>query len=314
MTESEAINRLRNVIRLKHLSLSTEQCYCAWASRYCRWIKSNCSEKSPEQKIEGFLSSLARDQVSSSTQNQAFNALLMLYQHALKIDLGKISSLRANAPKQFRYAPSETEVRQLLAIVQDVGGYPTKLIIHLIYGCGLRVCEPLNLRIKDVSIQNGFITLKSAKGFKDRVVSIPCSLSAQLQAQLKFASSISDQDRLNQIPVALPGLLSKKYPQNQFSRPWAFVFPSRTTCVHPRSGQVVRYRCHEANVQRSMRVAARTIGLDITPHHLRHAYATHCLNQGQNPRAIQQAMGHANLETTMGYLHADALTVVSPLQ
>ena len=64
----------------------------------------------------------------------------------------------------------------------------------------------------------------------------------------------------------------------------------------------------------TVRAAARPLGLDITPHHLRHAYATHCLNGGQNPRAIQQAMGHSQLETTMGYLHAEALSVRSPLE
>jgi len=51
----------------------------------------------------------------------------------------------------------------------------------------------------------------------------------------------------------------------------------------------------------------------ILPHELRHAYATHCLNRGANPRAIQEVMGHKSLETTMTYLHADALAVRSPL-
>ena len=111
----------------------------------------------------------------------------------------------------------------------------------------------------------------------------------------------------------LPNLLAKKYPHWQFTAKWAFLFPSRTTCVHPRTKLIVRYRCHEANVQRSIKAAARPLGLDITPHHLRHAYATHCLNGGQNPRAIQESMGHSNLETTMGYMHAESMSVRSPL-
>jgi integrase len=139
-------------------------------------------------------------------------------------------------------------------------------------------------------------------------------LAVELAAQLKYAKAVSEQDRLARIPVALPGLLATKYPHWQFSPKWAFLFPSRSTCEHPRTGQIVRWRCHEANVQRAVRQAARPLGLDITPHHLRHAYATHCLNGGQNPRAIQQAMGHSNLETTMGYLHAEALGVKSPLE
>jgi site-specific recombinase XerD len=75
----------------------------------------------------------------------------------------------------------------------------------------------------------------------------------------------------------------------------------------------VRWRLHEAQVQRAVRTACQKAGLFILPHELRHAYATHCLNRGANPRAIQSAMGHQSLETTMGYLHAEALSVASPL-
>jgi integrase/recombinase XerC len=70
---------------------------------------------------------------------------------------------------------------------------------------------------------------------------------------------------------------------------------------------------HEANLQRAVRKASRKTGVPILPHELRHAYATHCLNRGANPRAIQEVMGHKSLETTMGYLHAEALSVSSPL-
>lgn len=117
--------------------------------------------------------------------------------------------------------------------------------------------------------------------------------------------------RLHEPERPLPGLLAGKYPHWQFSPKWACLFPAHKPCIHPRTGAIVRWRCHEANVQRCVRAAARPLGLDVTPHHLRHA--THCLNAGQNPRAIQQAMGHSQLETTMGYLHAEALSVRSPL-
>jgi site-specific recombinase XerD len=91
------------------------------------------------------------------------------------------------------------------------------------------------------------------------------------------------------------------------------VFPARLPCQHPRTEATVRWRCHEANVQRAVRAAARPLGLDITPHHLRHAYATHCLNRGANVKALQEALGHANVETTIGYCHAEACSVESPL-
>jgi len=264
--------------------------------------------------MERFLTQLARQDVSASTQNQAFCALLFFYREVAGITLGKVDSLRAKKPVHLRYAPEVAEIRLLLNQVKDVGEYPTRLIVHLIYGCGLRVSEPLNLRLKDVLLSESKLIIRGAKGGKDRFVSIPCSLSAQIKAQIEYAKTVSERDRLNRLPVALPGLLAKKYPHWQFSPKWAWLFPSHRPCEHPRTGETVRWRCHEANVQRCVRAAARPLGLDITPHHLRHAYATHCLNAGQNPRAIQQAMGHSQLETTMGYLHAEALSVKSPLE
>ena len=309
-----AIQNMRDVIRRKHLSLSTEENYLQWLVRFMRFVSERFRDGKPEQKMESFLTQLARQDVSASTQNQAFCAILFFYKEVLKQEVGKVDSLRAKKPVHLRFAPEASEVRKLIANLQDVGGYPTSLIVKLIYGCGLRVSEPLNLRVKDVLLEDSKLVICGAKGGKDRFVAIPCSLAHELAAQLKYAKVISEQDRFNRVPVALPGLLAKKYPHWQFSPKWAFLFPSRTTCVHPREGFTVRWRCHEANVQRAVRAAARPLGLDITPHHLRHAYATHCLNGGQNPRAIQQAMGHANLETTMGYLHAEALSVKSPLE
>ena len=314
MTTSQAIQRTREVLRRKHLALSTEGNYCGWLARYARFVKERCAATmTPEAKMEAFLSQLARQDVSASTQNQAFSALLFFYREVMKVELGKVDALRAKRPEMLRFAPEVHEVRALLGKIRDVGGYPTRLIVRMIYGCGLRVTEPLNLRVKDVLLSESKLVLRGAKGGKDRFVAIPCSLLEELRAQMAVAAGVAERDRLAQVPVALPGALATKYPHWQFSPKWAFLFPSHKPCPHPRTGQTVRWRCHEVNVQRCVREAARPMGLDITPHHLRHAYATHCLNGGQNPRAIQDAMGHSNLETTMGYLHAEAMSVRSPL-
>lgn len=314
MKRDIAIEKLREVIRRKHLSLSTEDNYAQWVTRFSRFVKERFRKGSPAQKMEAFLTQLARQDVSASTQNQAFSALLFLYREVLKVEVGKVDALRAKKPIHLRYAPEFDEVRQLIVALKDVGGYPTRLIVKLIYGAGLRVSEPLNLRLKDVLLSESKLVICGAKGGKDRFVPIPCSLVGEIKAQMAFAKTVAERDRLAQVPVALPGLLARKYPHWQFSAKWAWLFPSHQPCEHPRTGATVRWRCHEANVQRCVRNAARPLGLDITPHHLRHAYATHCLNGGQNPRAIQQAMGHSNLETTMGYLHAEAMSVRSPLE
>ena len=131
--------------------------------------------------------------------------------------------------------------------------------------------------------------------------------------QVESARVVWKRDQLSQVPLALPHQLAVKYPQAQFDWNWAWLFPAPQPCVEPRTGKLVRWRWHEVNIQRAIRKAGRKIGLLILPHELRHAYATHCLNRGANPRAIQEVMGHKSLETTMGYLHAEALGVVSPL-
>jgi len=309
-----ALEKISNICKLRHLALSTEGNYRSWVTRYARFVKARCAaDWTPEQKMQAFLTQLANQDVSASTQNQAFCALLFLYRECLGMQLGKVDSLRAKKPVQLRYAPEESEVRALLAAAQDISSYPTRLIVHLLYGCGLRVSEPLNLRLKDVLLDESKLVIRAAKGGKDRFVSLPCCLVEEMRAQMEYAKGISERDRVARVPVALPGLLAKKYPHWRFSPKWAWVFPSHKPCVHPRTKEIVRWRCHEANVQRCVRAAARPLGLEITPHHLRHAYATHCLNRGGNPRAIQEAMGHSNLETTMGYLHAQGVSVRSPL-
>jgi integron integrase len=314
MNAAQAMQRAREVIRRQHKSLATEQAYLHWLGRYIRALLHYPAALSSEAKLERFLSDLARHRnVSASTQNQAFNAILFFYRDVLKIELGDVQSLRATRPAHLRHAPTMDETRALLQAVRDVGGYPVNLIVRLLYGCGLRVTEPLNLRIKDVDLANGKLFILGAKGGQDRVVALPCSVAPELRSQMDYARAVWERDGRARIPVELPHQLARKYPEYQFAWPWAWLFPQRHPCRHPRTGQIVRYRMHEANVQQGVKEARQRLGVMILPHELRHAYATHSLGSGANPRAIQAAMGHKSLETTMGYLHAEALSVASPL-
>jgi len=301
MTTKQAIQKMRDVMRLRHLSHATEQSYCGWLVRFARFVSAKCEAGwNPEQKMEAFLTQLANQEVSASTQN--------------KVELGKVNALRAQRPAMVRTAPSVDEVRALLANVPDVGGYPTALIVRMLYGIGLRVSEPLNLRVKDVLLSESRLVIRGAKGGKDRVVALPCSLAAEIKAQLTHARAVWEMDKAKGLPVALPTLLAKKYPAWAFSWQWAWVFPALRPCQHPRTGETVRWRCLECNIQRAVRQAARPLGLCITPHHLRHAYATHSLNRGANLKALQEALGHSQVETTIGYCHADSCSVPSPLE
>jgi integrase len=231
----------------------------------------------------------------------------------LEQQLGNINALRAQRVGHERHAPTIADTKLLLQTVRNEGGYPTNLITRMLYGCGLRVSEPLNLRIKDINLERYRLCIRGAKGGNDRVVSLPLSLVPELKQEMEFAREVWQRDKQNGMPLMLPHLLAKKYPEYQFSWSWAWLFPARYPCRDPRTDRIVRYRMHEANVQRAVRRARRKLGISVLPHELRHGYATHCLERGTNPRAIQEAMGHKSLETTMGYLHAEALSVCSPL-
>lgn len=314
MNAQEAEAKLRQVIRLKHFSHSTEEAYVHWLRRFIAYLSKLSWGLSSEKKMEAFLSALARDEVSASTQNQAFNALLFFYRDCLGQKLEGINALRAKREASIRRAPEVEEIRRLLADIQDESAYPVRLVTKIIYGCGLRVNEPLGLRIRDVNIKSSRFIIRRAKGGKDRVVAIPCSLAGQIAAQMETARLTWARDVAAQVPVKLPGRLAEKYPRSRFAWDWAWLFPQAAPCRDPRGGAIVRWHMLDSCVQRAVRNACRRLGLQILPHELRHAYATHCLNGGQNPRAIQAAMGHKSLETTMGYLHAEALSVRSPLE
>jgi integron integrase len=315
MNLTNAIERLRDVLRRQHLAIATESTYVYWLRHYVTAINSMHAALSSEQKLELFLTDLARRRdLSAVSQNQAFNAVLYFYREVLRQPLQGVDALRAKRPARLRHAPTVAETQALLQTVRDRAGYPTNLVARLLYGCGLRVCEPLNLRIRDVNFEKSSLFLVGAKGGKDRVVSLPKSLVPEIVQQMKFAEAVWLKDKQNRIPVTLPHQLGIKYPDYQFAWPWAWLFPSHHTCFHPRTHLEVRFRMHEANLQRAVKEARRKLGISVMPHELRHGYATHSMENGVSPRAIQKAMGHSCLETTMGYLHAESLSVHSPLE
>jgi len=315
MNKIEAILRLRQVIRRQHKALATEENYVLWLRRYMAAVDRMPATLSSEKKLEEFLTDLAcRCQVSASTQNQAFNAIVFFYRDVLDQPLQDVDALRAKRPGHMRRAPSPDETLALLRTIRNVGQYPTNLVARMLYGCGLRVSEPLNLRIKDVDLRRARLCIRGAKGGKDRMVALPSVLVADLAQQMNSARAVWERDKQDRTPVMLPVGLGRKYPEQRFSWPWAWLFPAHHPCRDPRTGILVRYRMHEANVQRAVKQARRQLGIAVFAHELRHGYATHCLERGVNPRAIQQAMGHKSLETTMGYLHAESLGVPSPLE
>ncbi len=124
MNATYSIQRLRQVIRLQHKALATEESYVLWLRRYIAALRQMPPELPSEKKLERFLTDLAcRQNVSASTQNQAFNAIVFFYHHVLEQPLGNINALRAKRPVQERHAPTVAETSLLLRTVTNHGGY-----------------------------------------------------------------------------------------------------------------------------------------------------------------------------------------------
>lgn len=304
-------------IRLRHRSYSTEKTYIAWFRQFQGFVKSKDLKELNGKDLQDFLSYLAVERkVSSSTQNQALNAIVFVYRHVLEKDIeDQINSVRA---RQKRRLPVVLTVKEVNNIFDEMSGLHC-LMAKLIYGCGLRLQECLSLRIKDVDIKQGIVIVRSGKGDKDRRTVLPESLKDDLLHHISFAREIYEQDRKdNTNGVYLPGTLEKKYPNVGKEWGWFWLFPARDISIDPRSCIVRRHHLHPTALQRAFKEAVIKAGItkQASIHTLRHSFATHLLESGYDIRTIQELLGYRNLQTTMIYTHVatkNILSVRSPL-
>jgi len=313
----QSLDRMIATMRLQHKGERTIQCYSQWVRRYARWlIQHGSNYPDSAARATAYLTHLAQRRVSQTTQNQCFNALIYFYKHGLRQPLPEgINSLRAHVRRRIRRAPDPQVIRNLLHHVQNRAGYPTRLICHLLYAAGLRLHECLQLRLRDIKLKDSAIVVHGGKGDKDRIVTLPCALLPALTAQARHAVAVWQHDVTAGIPIQLPSRLASKFPALERSKGWAWLFPQREPCEDPANrARKVRFHLHEANVQRAMSDACRRLKLPepITPHHLRHAWATHTYRRGTPLRDIQEHLGHSHINTTMVYLTPDPTPIASP--
>ncbi len=312
------LDQLRGRIRVKHYSIRTEQAYVHWVKRYLFFHGMRHPNLMGKVEIEKFMTSLAVERnVSASTQSQALSALLFLYREVLKVDLPWLSELtRAKKPARLPTVLTQQEVRSLLNYVDEP---LMDLIIRLLYGTGMRLMECLRLRVKDVEFTRNEIVVREGKGGKDRVTMLPNSLSDRLKSHLAVVKAQHDADlALGRGDVWLPDALAVKYPNAAKAWAWQYVFPAAGFSTDPRSGAVRRHHVDEKRVQRAVKLAASRAVITklVSPHTLRHSFATHLLEGGYDIRTVQELLGHADVSTTMIYTHVlnkGGRGVVSPL-
>ncbi len=302
------IDETRRVLRLRHYSYSTERTYLQWIRRFLDYgVKTQARMHATAWEAEdfrNFISHLAlKERVASSTQNQAFNAVLFFYRNILCKDVEDLgNAIRAKRGQRLPTVLSVEEVKKLLA---RMSGKP-RLMAELLYGSGLRLMELAALRVKDIDFDANTIFVRSGKGDKDRATVLPLAVRERLRDHLTAVKELHDRDiAAGRGIVYLPDALARKYPNAGKQWAWQYVFPSATLSIDPRSGRVGRHHISDTTIQSAFRTALQSagIGKHATVHTLRHSFATHLLMSGVNIREVQELLGHKNVETTMIYTH-----------
>jgi integron integrase len=275
------LDRVRAACRVRHYSLRTEEAYANWVRRFVLFHGKRHPLEMGAAEINAFLTHLAVDgHVSASTQNQAFSALLFLYQKVLEVEPGRIEgAVRASRPRRLPVVLSREEVRRVLA--ELTGTY--RLIGLLLYGAGLRLLEALRLRVKDVDFALNQIVVRQGKGDKDRRTMLPAAVKPELAAHLERVRQLHRKDLAAGFGrVYLPDALDRKLPAAPTDWLWQYVFPSARLSRDPRSGETRRHHAHEGSVSRALTEAGRRAGLNkrLTSHAFRHSFATHLLEAG----------------------------------
>lgn len=268
-------------------------------------------------EIRAFISNLAvKENVSSSTQNQALQAILFLYKAILKIQVGWINEIeRAARTKHIPVVFSRAEAKRVLENMTGIA----RLITSLLYGGGLRLNECLRLRVKDIDFDYKQIVIRDGKGEKDRRTTLPEKLIPALQEQIKYVKKLhSDDLKQNNGTTVLPYALRKKYVNAGKEFGWQFLFPSGSFVTDEESKQEYRYHIHSSTIQKAIKEALKKseITKPGSPHTFRHSFATHLLESGYDIRTVQELLGHKDVRTTMIYTHVlnkGGMGVRSPL-
>ncbi len=298
------LDQVREQIRLRHYSIRTEQAYVSWIKRYILFHDKKHPKDMDKAEIEAFLTYLAKDlNVSSSTQNQAFNALLFLYNQVLHKSLDdKINAIRAKKPRRL---PTVMTNEEAMKVVKGLSG-SNKLMAKLLYGSGLRLMECLRLCVKDIDFGMNQIMVRDGKGKIDRVTVLPERAKFEIIEHLERVKTVHEKDLSQGYgKVYLPYALARKYPNANRDWGWQYVFPSKSLSKDPRTGEIRRHHIHENSLQKAVKKAVRLARIikPVSCHTFRHSFATHLLEDGYDIRTVQELLGHKDVSTTMIYTH-----------
>jgi site-specific recombinase XerD len=273
--QKKLLNNFYLYLKGKRYSQSTIQTYTFFVADFVNFHTKTPLTELTNRDVELFIEKVFIERkYSVSTQRQFISALklfIVFYPHT------KINNLILERPKKNRKLPNVLSQEEVLSIISVTQNLKHRAIIALIYSCGLRISELINLKLVDFHIERKQLIVKNGKGRKDRYVSLADSF----------------------IP-----LLSNYY--HSYKPDIYFVEGQKKGKYTAESvRQFLRKSCTKANIKKT-----------VTPHTLRHSYATHLLENGVDIRYIQSLLGHAKPETTMIYTHVkrkDLMEIQNPL-
>ncbi|PTN38283.1 integron integrase [Desulfonatronum sp. SC1] len=291
-------------IREKNLAWNSEKTYRSWCRRFMSSVSDKQLSELDHRDVRDWLSDLAvKERVAVATQAQALNAVVFFFREVLERDPGDFSDFsRARRGRKVPTVLSSVECMRLF----DAMDGTNRLMAELMYAAGLRLTELLRLRVKDVDLERLQLSVQFGKGSKSRYTMIPPQLVEPLRAHRERLRVLHDKDREAGLPgVELPGALERKWPKSGEKFTWFWFWPSRNLMRDHRNGIIRRHHVLDATFQKAIRLAAEKARIDkrVTPHTLRHSFATHLLASGTGIRDLQDLLGHADISTTQIYLH-----------
>lgn len=259
MEKAKQIKLFTRELEIRNFSRKTISTYVYCLKKFLDFAK---EKELNDGTVKEYLQKLIKEQNPSSV-SVALSAIELFYKTILK------KEVNIPHPKRNKPLPEVLTIKEVRQLIHATNNPKHKLIIKLLYGCGLRVSELTNLKKQDFDFEEETIFIRLAKGRKDRIVRIPKSMKEEL---LAF-------EKLNQNEYFFPSNRHKKI---------------STATIQ----KIVEKSTTKAGIKKHVR-----------PHTLRHSHATHLLEQGTDLRIIQKLLGHSDIKTTQIYTHISQQTI-----